>query len=352
MASLLPTPQEVERLSLLQVNEHLRHKSLSTKGSRFVKLVRLFNCLYGQQHDVFPTANGNGERETAGASSGAQALVDVAQPAAPADVLACGPDAAVTQRPQDITDDALDAVVGSMSNARKDEVVIAHMKMRDPQGYSTMLRQAVCQMKAAERTSDTADADVYYPRKTTRECKVWSHPKGFYLLRSAKGTAFCKLCCPLRADGKHPISRDEWDMRGVKSYKDGSTHNLATHSRSHGVVFGSSDSVQTPKYPSPVREQVQELLVKAFVIFSLLPLRFFENEWIQAAFEIINPRVALPTHQVVQKIITDLSATCRRRISDHLTPLRGKTRCILEFDCWPAPTREDYIGIFVQQGPP
>ena len=30
-----------------------------------------------------------------------------------------------------------------------------------------------------------------------------------------------------------------------------------------------------------------------------------------------------------------------------MNPLGGKRRCILEFDCWPAPTQEHYIGVLV-----
>ena len=88
-------------------------------------------------------------------------------------------------------------------------------------------------------------------------------------------------------------------------------------------------------------------LVLAFVVFSLLPLRIFENVWIKQAFAVINPRITLPSHQVVTHWIKGLDEWHVGKIAEQISLFKGKQRCVLEFDCWPAPNGDHYIGVLV-----
>ena len=92
--------------------------------------------------------------------------------------------------------------------------------------------------------------------------------------------------------------------------------------------------------------QIDELLVKSFVIMALLPLRVFENPPIKLALQTLNPRVTLPSHQKVAAIVSKLDMNHLTSIKEALTPFHGLKCGVLEFDCWPAPTEEHYLGVF------
>ena len=76
-----------------------------------------------------------------------------------------------------------------------------------------------------------------------------------------------------------------------------------------------------------------ELLVKAFVIMSLLPLRIFECAPIKLALQTLNPHVTFPSHQKVAAIVSKLDMNHLTSIKEALTPFHGLKCGVLEFDC-------------------
>ena len=145
MASVTPDEGEIFRLKDTQLREYLSARGLSTKGSgRWIRAVRLFNHLYGKQHDVLPPSEqspkpvesqGSSVRPSASSSdtkAGVAARLEGVEP--------------VLQDVSEAVEDAMRA----MNNARKDEIVLSVLKSSDPQLYSKLLVQGVQGMTAEE----------------------------------------------------------------------------------------------------------------------------------------------------------------------------------------------------------
>jgi hypothetical protein len=135
----------------------------------------------------------------------------------------------------------------------------------------------------------------------------------------------------------------------VKDYKGGNTRNLTHHAeQSHGVVFAAEGGLELPKYPAERQRELQRVLVQGIVAHGLLPLRFFEGEGVQEAFRALAPRLELPSHQTVARILDGLDAEATTAGKELVGAARmGFPSFVVEVDCWPAPTNDNYIGIIL-----
>jgi hypothetical protein len=94
---------------------------------------------------------------------------------------------------------------------------------------------------------------------------------------------------------------------------------------------------------------IHEVLVKGFVVQQLLPFSIFEADGIATAFAALLPRLDLPSHQTVARIVERLDTQhlakvqeIIAKISDAPTPI-----AVSEVDCWRAPTAENYVGLLI-----
>ena len=95
-------------------------------------------------------------------------------------------------------EDLVAAEIARLSDVRRGELVAQELRRQDMQKFSGLLRAAVERLQGGDR--DGAEAGgVYYPRATARGSKIWSHTRGFYLLRSAPDEALWKVGRPLAA---------------------------------------------------------------------------------------------------------------------------------------------------------
>ena len=85
--------------------------------------------------------------------------------------------------------------------------------------------------------------------------------------------------------------------------------------------------------------------MKALVIQGVQPMSFFEGEGASEGFRLLDPRLQLPGHQACGRIVDRIDKRLSDRIREEVKSLRQPfPSCVIEIDCWPAPTNDNYFG--------
>jgi hypothetical protein len=118
----------------------------------------------------------------------------------------------------------------------------------------------------------------------------------------------------------------------------------------HGVVFNSMmKEFSVPKYDAATQATIHEVLVKGFVAQQLLPFSVFEGDGIASALTSLLPRLSLPSHQTVARIVERLDTQHLAKVQEIIATITDAPTpiAVSEVDCWPAPTEENYFGLLI-----
>ena len=92
--------------------------------------------------------------------------------------------------------------------------------------------------------------------------------------------------------------------------------------------------------------------MKALVIQGVQPMSFFEGEGASEGFRLLDPRLQLPGHQACGRIVDRIDKRLSDRIREEVKSLRQPCpSCVIEIDCWPAPTNDNYFGACRSRAP-
>ena len=242
---MAPTAAQIERMKLHELMAELGQRGLPTAGSRCVLMSRLVAAVHPEEFqgqgraapsafDVVPASECAGDAAaTGGVAMGAPvagvtaqdaALVPVSTPrrrrrVIDEDEVDASPSLGTTPPSGQVASprDPVGQLIGQLSEGRKDELVLSHLKATAPSQYSALLRAAVAHLGTEDERLERDGSDAYRPRRSSKSSPIRSLPRhGFYLLHSQPGLALCSTCCPLTPRGTHATPRASWRLAGVK----------------------------------------------------------------------------------------------------------------------------------------